>query len=139
MEKQIQFEKIKEAVRENLSGKDEVIAAYLYGSFLSTELFGDIDIGLLLDAHFKPPALYEARIAGELEKRTGTKNFDVRLLSNKPPRFLFSVLKNSRLVHSRHNEKRIEFGKKAIREYLDMKPYHDRYNAVRRGRYDRRK
>ncbi len=94
MERQIQFEKIKEIVNETLSCKDEVIAGYLYGSFLHGN-YCDIDIGLLLDEHFRPSALYEVGIASELEKRTGMKNFDIRVLNNRPVRFLFSTLKNS--------------------------------------------
>ena len=137
MEK-IKLEEIEKAAKEIFSSKKEIIAAYLYGSFLHGN-YRDIDIGLLLDDHFKPPALYEARIAGELEKRTGMKNFDVRVLNNKPPRFLFSMLKNSRLVHSKHEDKRIEFEKKVIREYLEMKSHHERYNATRRSRYAQRK
>jgi predicted nucleotidyltransferase len=63
--------------RDILSKRSEIVAAYLYGSFLRGDSYNDIDIGFLLDDDFKPPALYEAKITGELEKRTGMFNFNV--------------------------------------------------------------
>ena len=120
MERQIQFEKIKEILNETLSCKDEVIARYLYGSFLHGN-YCDIDIGLLLDEHFRPSALYEVGIASELEKRTGMKNFDIRVLNNRPVRFLFSTLKNSVLIHCKDEGKRVKFESKVMMVYLDIK------------------
>jgi len=103
----MKIQEIEKAAREIFSGREEVIAAYLYGSFLKTEFFEDVDIGLLVEEDFKPSALYEARIAGEFERRLKL-NFDVRILNGRPVRFLFSVLKNSKLIYSRDERKRIE-------------------------------
>jgi len=136
MEKQtMKIQEIEEAAREIFSSRKEIIAAYLYGSFLKTEFFEDVDIGLLVEDDFKPSALYEARIAGELEQRLKL-NFDVRILNGRPVRFLFSVLKNSKLVYSRDERKRIEFESRVMREYIDMKPHHELYEKMRRLRYE---
>ena len=136
MEKQtMKIQEIEEAAREIFSSRKEIIAAYLYGSFLKTEFFEDVDIGLLVEDDFKPSALYEARIAGELEQRLKL-NFDVRILNGRPVRFLFSVLKNSKLIYSRDERKRIEFESRVMREYIDMKPHHELYEKMRRLRYE---
>ena len=118
-----------------LKGREEVLAAYLFGSSLYKEQFNDIDVGLLLDENFRPPPLYEAKIAGELEKAIGKLNFDVRVLNNRPVRFLFSILKNSVLIHCKDERKRVEFESKVMMEYLDIKPYHVYYEKMRRLRY----
>ena len=52
-------------------------------------------------------------------------NFDVRILNGRPVRFLFSVLKNSKLIYSRDERKRIEFESRVMRVYIDMEPHHE--------------
>ncbi len=47
------IELVKQAAQEILAPRNEVVAAYLYGSILRTANFNDIDIGLLLDSSFK--------------------------------------------------------------------------------------
>lgn len=131
----MKIQEIEEAAREIFSSRKEIIAAYLYGSSLKTEFFEDVDIGLLVEDDFKPSALYEARIAGELEQRLKL-NFDVRILNGRPVRFLFSVLKNSKLIYSRDERKRIEFESRVMRKYIDMKPHHELYEKMRRLRYE---
>ena len=126
------------ASRNILSKRNEIIAAYLYGSFLKSDSYNDIDIGLLLDENFKPPALYEARIAGEFEREFKRQNFDVRILNRRPVRFLFSILRNSKLIYCRDERKRIEFESRVMREYLDIKPHHELYERMRRVRYGRK-
>lgn len=77
---------------------------------MKSSFFEDIDIGLLVENDFKPPSLYEARIAGEFERKLGRRiNFDIRILNDRPVRFLFNILKSSRLIYSRDDRKRVEF------------------------------
>jgi len=96
-----------------------------------------VDIGLLVEKDFKLPSLYEARIAGELERKLGKRiNFDVRILNERPVRFLFTVLKSSELICSRDGRKRIEFESVVMRKHLDLKPHHELYERMRRRRYE---
>lgn len=134
MERTMETQEIEKAAKEILSSKKEIISTYLYGSFLKTGFFEDVDIGLLLENDFKPPNLYEAKIAGEFERRLKL-NFDVRILNDRPVRFLFSILKNSKLIYSKDERKRIEFESRVMREYLDIKPHHKLYEKMRRARY----
>ena len=118
-----------------LESRREVIAAYLFGSSLYKNDFNDIDIGLLLDENFRAPPLYEAKLAGELEKVAGKLNFDVRILNNLSVRFLFNILKNSILIHCKNERRRVEFESRVMMEYLDIKPFHNYYEKMRRLRY----
>ncbi len=118
----------------------EIIAAYLYGSFLFSEFYMDIDIGLLIRNNFKPNVIYEAQLAGKLEQifkdtYNSFKPVDVRILNGKPLRFLFSMLKNSKIIYSKNDLERVKFETKVIKEYLDFKPHHEMYDNMRRLRY----
>ena len=136
MRGQLNFQEIVKAAKEVFSKKEEIIVAYIYGSFLKSNHFQDVDIGILVKDDCDIGPLYEAKIAGEFERRLKLK-FDVRILNGRPVKFLFSVLKNSKLIYSKDEHKRIEFESKIMKESLDIKPYHEMYEKMRRNRYER--
>jgi len=125
------LKKICSIIREVLIKKTEIIASYLYGSILHSDNFEDIDIGILTSYEFKPNDLfYESQISGLIEKELNKiikiyKPVDIRVLNEKPLRFLNSILKNSILIYSNDDLKRAQFEAKVIKEYLDIKPHHD--------------
>jgi len=133
-------EEIKKVIEEILLDKEEIVASYLYGSVIYSNFYKDIDVGLLVTDLFKPKLMYEAIIAGELEKKLKdilkiSKPVDVRILNDRPLRFLFSILKNSKIICSRDNFKRVQFEARIMKEYLDIKPYFEIYNNMRELRY----
>ena len=137
------IEEIKKALAEILSGKKEIIASYLYGSVIYSDFYEDIDVGLLIADNFKPKLMYEAKMAGKLEKKLRNtfgefKPLDVRILNDKPLRFLFSILKNSKIIFSSNEFKRIQFEAKIMKEYLDIKPHFEIYDKMREMRYANR-
>ena len=97
--------------------------------------FQDVDIGILVKDDCDIGPLYEAKITGEFERRLKLK-FDVRILNGQPVRFLFSVLKNSKLIYSKDERKKIEFESKIMKGYLDIKPYYEMYEKMRWNRYE---
>ncbi|MHA1107189.1 MAG: nucleotidyltransferase domain-containing protein [Promethearchaeota archaeon] len=134
------YEEIKKVVEEILSEKEEIVASYLYGSVIYSTFYEDIDVGLLITDLFKPKPMYEAILAGELEKELKdilkiSKPVDVRILNDKPIRFLFSILKNSKIICSRDDFKRVQFEAKIMKGYLDIKPYFEIYDNMRELRY----
>ena len=134
------FEEMENIFRKIFLQNEEIIAAYLYGSFLFSEFYEDIDIGLLIRNNFKPNVMYEAQLAGKLEQifkdtYNSFKPVDVRILNGKPLRFLFSMLKNSKIIYSKNNLERVKFETKIVKEYLDFKPHHEMYDNMRRLRY----
>lgn len=56
-----------------LSEREEVIAGYIFGSFLQCERYEDIDVGILLIESFKPHHLYEIKIQKEIEEKIKKK------------------------------------------------------------------
>lgn len=136
----MQFEDIKNAFTEIFSSKGEIIAAYIYGSFLRKNIFEDIDIGILINDDFKPDVLYEVDLAGKLEKKLKNdlivfKPIDLRILNDMSLRFLFSLLKKSKILFSRDDFTRIKFESKVVKEYLDIKPHQDLYDKMRELKY----
>jgi len=136
-------EEIKKALTEILSGREEIIASYLYGSILYSDDYEDIDVGLLISENFKPKLMYEAKVAGKLEKKLKDtfeefKLVDVRILNDKPLRFLFSMLKNSKIIYSTDEAKRVKFEAEIMKEYLDIKPHFEIYDKMRELRYANR-
>ena len=134
------FEEMENIFRKIFLQNEEIIAAYLYGSFLFSEFYEDIDIGLLIRNNFKPNVMYEPQLAGKLEQifkdtYNSFKPVDVRILNGKPLRFLFSMLKNSKIIYSKNNLERVKFETKIVKEYLDFKPHHEMYDNMRRLRY----
>jgi len=136
----VKIEEIENIFRKIFLQNEEIIAAYLYGSFLYSENYEDVDIGLLIRNNFKPNVMYEAQLAGKLEQifkdtYNAFKPVDVRILNGKPLRFLFSMLKNSKIIYSKNDLERVKFETKIIKEYLDFKPHHELYDHMRRLRY----
>ncbi len=116
------------------ANRPEVSVAYIFGSFLKSKIFKDIDIGLLLEENFQPDALYEAQLAGQFEKELG-ESFDIRILNDRPLRFLFYILRDAKLVYVRDEQQRIRFEQRVLIQYMDFKTYHDLFEEHRRAQY----
>ncbi len=139
----MQFEKIISAIKDKVSEKDEIIAAYLFGSSLHNKEYEDIDIGILLDESFKPDYLYEINLTKILEEYFKNKlnnyiQFDIHILNNQNLRFLFGILQNAMLIISKNDKKRAKFESQVIIRYLDIKPLYEYYDKMRKLRYANR-
>lgn len=122
-------------IKSVLEELEEIDAAYIYGSRARNEEYegSDTDIGLLLNEKFSPPTRYPVRVAREIENRTGLRDIDARILNGKDPRFLQSVLSNSKLIFSRNDDHRIDFESTSLVKYLDMKPvFEERKEMIKR-------
>ncbi len=134
------MEEIERVAKEIFSNRKEIVASYIYGSFLKGNHYEDVDIGILVDENFKPSVFYETGIAREFEQKLQTSidekvSFDVRILNRRPLRFLFNVLKESKLIYVGDESKRIGFESRIMKEYLDFKPHYELYDKMRRLRY----
>jgi predicted nucleotidyltransferase len=121
----IPIEDLKEKISEMFESHGEIIVSYLYGSYAQgyQTKFSDIDVGVLLREDFQESPLYFAELGSEIEKEFNYRiNVDVKILNEKPPRFLFQVLKHGILLYCRDPTSRDEFEVKVITQYLDIKP-----------------
>lgn len=115
-------------IREIIGKFDNVDIAYIFGSFLESEKFEDIDVGLVLNKELDPYERFKfsMKAARELEWKIEPRfEFDVKILNYSPVEFQHEVLKKGRLVFSRDEDKRIEFESKLLSTYLDNKVMYD--------------
>jgi len=116
-----------------LSGFEDLLLGYLYGSFLVRNDFHDIDIGILLSRERKPYELfkYSMTIASDLE-RCITPSFDVdlRILNNEPVECQYEVVRTGKVVVARDEGLRIAFEADVMAKYLDLKPLYDRMDRA---------
>jgi len=108
-------ESIYKRIREYLSHKREVVLAYVFGSFLESDSFKDMDIALLLDDKIVGTSevsfpKFALKLASELEKSVAPPrlDFDLKVLNLTPIYFQYEV--------------------RVISEYLDYKPALEWFN-----------
>ncbi len=106
-----------------LKEREEVIFAYLHGSFLTHD-FRDIDIAVYLKEN--KDVLYEVELGVELEKILKFP-VDVRVLNSAPLAFRFKVIKDGLLLFSKDERIRSDFEALTISEYHDFSYFRKRY------------
>lgn len=126
---------IRDGVAGVLRSHGEVLSAYLYGSFArgTSSKNSDIDIGLLLAEEYQPGPLYESRISLKFDKSLG-RDVEARILNNKPLPYLHQVLKYGKNLYSTNEKARINFETRTYSNYLDIKPYYEEYDKIRKKR-----
>lgn len=90
-----------------LTGREDVLLGYLYGSFPRHDRFHDIDIGLLVAGERDPYEFYKYAmgIASDLERCiTPRYEIDLRILNAAPVEFQYEVVKTGRLLVARVGE-----------------------------------
>jgi len=111
--------RIIESLRNFLLRRDEVVFAYLHGSFLEDGPFRDVDIAVYVKSKVHP--FYEEELEDELSRTIGLP-VDVRILNDAPVTFRFRVI-GGLLLFSRDEKARCEFEERTMREYHDYSYY----------------
>jgi predicted nucleotidyltransferase len=109
--------KISKRIHEALSGVEDIIVAYVFGSTAKGKehAFSDIDIAILL----KEPSIDKTmRIHSFLTEVFGDR-VDTLLLNFAPPILRYQVVKNGLRVLSNDENARISFEARALSEGLD--------------------
>lgn len=106
-----------------LKKREEIVFAYLHGSFLTHD-FRDIDVAIYLKED--EDVLYEVKLGVELEKFLKFP-VDVRVLNSAPLTFRFKVVKDGLLLFSRDERIRSDFEALTISEYHDFSYFRKRY------------
>jgi predicted nucleotidyltransferase len=103
----------------------DVALVYIFGSFLKSNQFNDIDIGILVTPERKPYDYfkYGMRIASVLEQSIAPRcEVDLRVLNGAPVRFLYEVVRSGRIVFARDEDERSSFEADVLTQYLDLLP-----------------
>jgi len=82
-----------ENLKDILSKEDNIVSAFLYGSFLYDKKYNDIDLGIFTNQKQKKSELldYEFELNEKLSHNIKKNKFDVRIIDNAPSSFLFNV------------------------------------------------
>ena len=119
-----------------LAEKQEIVFAYVLGSFLTRDDFEDIDVGIFLDPQ-KIPEIdtlrYELELAVEIEKHLKPGEMfkryvalDFKVINDTPVTFRYSVTAG-KLLFSKDEEAREEFVCRTWQEYFDFNYILDTY------------
>jgi predicted nucleotidyltransferase len=117
-----------------LSKREDILFAYVYGSFLH-DSFRDIDLGVFLrdeSSGAAEPLRYEMVLEQELEDATGVP-IDVRVLNAAPLPFAYSILRTGEVFFSRDEKARCDFVCRIYTHYHDFAYYRKRYRREALG------
>ena len=118
---QQQRQQLMKRLEELLRGREEIVFAYLYGSFAEDLPFHDIDVGIYIESLKEEEATpYSLTLAKILSKSLQTP-VDVRILNFAPVLFLYHVIRGI-LIFERKEEIHSRFMERIIQRYLDLKP-----------------
>jgi len=119
-----------------LVSKSEVKFAYVFGSFIKSEMPRDLDIAIYLGERKINTLKYVLKIGQELSRVLLPLGVtpDVKVLNNAPLYFHYEVIKEGKPILVRNQKERIEYEAKIIIEYLDFLPLLREYNKLMRDK-----
>jgi hypothetical protein len=126
----------------HFTGRKEVVAVYLFGSYArgKADHLSDLDIALLLRPDLPREAMWRLglRLDVEVCDVLGTDDVDVIVLNTAPLEAQFEVIRTGILLHSNDEGIRTEYEVLMMSAYWDFKKVLDEYDAyaLRRIRED---
>ena len=117
----VDFEGTIQKLEGALAGLDDVVFAYLHGSFVGTEEFRDVDVAIYLNDHAVisvDTVEYEISLSLKLEEAIGLP-LDVKILNHAPLSFRYHA-SAGRLLLTRDESAREDFLRRTWSEYFDF-------------------
>jgi uncharacterized protein len=127
-------EQVVETLRRYFAGRDDVVAAYLFGSAArgTARPSSDVDVGVVLRAG-RPRDLHAygrlVDVQADLEERMHCA-VDVVPMNGAPPDLLHRILRDGVCVHDSDPAARVAFELQARNEYFDLLPVLVRYRQT---------
>lgn len=106
-------------IKKYLARQDDVVFAYVFGSFVKRKAFRDIDIAIYINSEID--LLRLGSIQSELTELTG-ENIDLVLLNGLPgknPAFAHEIVTHGELLFTTHQEKFVHYKRKALLFFFD--------------------
>lgn len=119
-------EEILDEIVAMLYERDEIVLAYVFGSFIESDTFSDIDIGVLTSGNIKSPLKYEFELEIQIEDHIGYP-IDVRILKNAPLSFCQNVIRHGHIIIERDANLTADFMGQTLKKYFDFAPFRRRY------------
>ncbi|MEI9478630.1 MAG: nucleotidyltransferase domain-containing protein [Deltaproteobacteria bacterium] len=104
-----------------LGNRDDVVFAYVYGSFVEGVPFHDIDVGIYISKIDEKEASSYNLALGQALSKEMQMPVDVRILNFAPVLFLYHVIRGN-MIFDRDEETRSCVVERTIQRYLDLKP-----------------
>lgn len=111
-------------LRESLEKRDEIIFAYVHGSFAEGLSFKDIDVAVYVDEKtvtIKDAIDYGLEISAITELESGLTPLDIKVINYAPVGFRYYATR-SILLFSKDEEIRCNFLEDTWRRYFDLLP-----------------
>ena len=121
-------EKITKSISSYLQNRKEIITAYLFGSYVSGQHFGDIDIGFLLVNEPEDLLGYEFDLEIDIAKLVKF-SVDVRVLNCAPITFAQNVIRQGKIIIDNEPNIRADFESYILRKYFDFAFFRRQYLA----------
>jgi hypothetical protein len=121
--KEIDFGGTVQKLKSFLAGREEIVFAYLHGSFVQGEEFQDVDVAVFLaggSARSTDDVEYEISLSLQLEKELGLP-VDIKILNNAPLSFRYHASRGTLLL-TRDESVRENFLNRTWSEYFDFLP-----------------
>lgn len=128
-------------LKEKLEKEKDIIFAYLFGSHATGKAtpLSDVDIALYLDEESVTPDR-KLELIELIMDVLNTDEVDLVILNKASPSIIHSVVKTGKLLFSKDEKLRITFIARALKEYMEMHYYRERYfkkmkERIREGRF----
>lgn len=111
-------------LKESFENREEIIFAYLHGSFIELKKFRDIDIAVYINESLVPhdEALeYALKISSLTELETGISPLDIKILNYASIGFRYYATKGI-LLFAKDEDKRTDFLEDTWKRYFDLLP-----------------
>lgn len=106
-------------MRKELEDIDDIVFAYVHGSFIGRNIFRDVDVAVWVRDLGKA-WYYEVDLSAKLEVKLGIP-IDIHVLNQAPLPFKHHVFTRDKLLFSRDGRTRIEIVDETIRQYIDVR------------------
>ena len=126
------IEYISRRLTEHFSGREEVVAIYLFGSQArgQADHLSDIDVALLLRPDLTDSAHLELRLISQVYDALGTEDVDVVILNDAPLRMQAEVIQTGQLLVCNDPASRIEYEVRLMSRWWDLKPLLETYDRI---------
>lgn len=114
-------------IADRLAGlSDNILAAYVFGSFVEDKPYSDIDLGLLMLNDPGNPVVLEIDFETEIEKITGCP-VDIRILNGAPLSFCQQVIRTGEVILGSDPDIRADFEGRILKKYFDFSRFRTQY------------
>lgn len=124
---QSEKQKLVKEIASQIEKRENIMFAYIFGSFVREERFSDIDIGIFCENSEKIDSLrFELELEGEINSLTKFP-VDVRIINHAPLSFAYHVIKEGMVIKDEDSDLRSDFEGMIFKKYGDFSIYRKRY------------